>query len=202
MLGHDLWPASAALRWQAPCTPFWMTCRTDRHWLCRATRVPKCVQRPSNDCSSPETYTSSPARMMTSNVPWWSNSRGRCRAWFIATWRPAGPGILWMLCLPALLCTYNSTHHSDIGMAPRAMNRAIAELQAQPWQPDFTQGLYAETYHALLKSAGMYRGRNTHAQVEMQEGHEMRTQESQGAPPRQWTWTHGYWPCHHKAPST
>ena len=29
-------------------------------------------------------------------------------------------------------------------------------LLAQPWQPDFTQGLYAETYHALLKSAGMY----------------------------------------------
>ena len=29
-------------------------------------------------------------------------------------------------------------------------------LPAQPWQPDFTQGLYAETYHALLKSAGMY----------------------------------------------
>ena len=26
-------------------------------------------------------------------------------------------------------------------------------LPAQPWQPDFTQGLYAETYHALLKSA-------------------------------------------------
>ena len=29
-------------------------------------------------------------------------------------------------------------------------------LPAQPWQPDFTQSLYAETYHALLKSAGMY----------------------------------------------
>ena len=29
-------------------------------------------------------------------------------------------------------------------------------LLAQPSQPDFTQGLYAETYHALLKSAGMY----------------------------------------------
>ena len=29
-------------------------------------------------------------------------------------------------------------------------------LLAQPWQLDFTQGLYAETYHAQLKSAGMY----------------------------------------------
>ena len=29
-------------------------------------------------------------------------------------------------------------------------------LPAQPWQPDFKQGLYEETYHALLKSAGMY----------------------------------------------
>ena len=29
-------------------------------------------------------------------------------------------------------------------------------LPAQPWQPDLTQGLYAETYHALLKSAVMY----------------------------------------------
>ena len=28
-------------------------------------------------------------------------------------------------------------------------------LPAQPWQPDFMQGLYAETYHTLLKSAGM-----------------------------------------------
>ena len=29
-------------------------------------------------------------------------------------------------------------------------------LPAKPWQPDFVQGLYAETYHALLNSAGMY----------------------------------------------
>ena len=29
-------------------------------------------------------------------------------------------------------------------------------LPAQPWQPNFTQGLDAETYHALLKSARMY----------------------------------------------
>ena len=29
-------------------------------------------------------------------------------------------------------------------------------LPAQPWQPDFMQGLYAETYHALLKFSGMY----------------------------------------------
>ena len=29
-------------------------------------------------------------------------------------------------------------------------------LPAQPWQPDFTQGLYAETYHVLPKTAGMY----------------------------------------------
>ena len=29
-------------------------------------------------------------------------------------------------------------------------------LPAQPWQPDFMQGLYAETYHAVLKSVGMY----------------------------------------------
>ena len=29
-------------------------------------------------------------------------------------------------------------------------------LPAQPWQPDFTQGLYAETCHALLKSERMY----------------------------------------------
>ena len=27
---------------------------------------------------------------------------------------------------------------------------------AQPWQPDFLQGLYAETYHAILKFSGMY----------------------------------------------
>ena len=30
-------------------------------------------------------------------------------------------------------------------------------LPAQPYQPDFTQGLYAKTYQALLKSSGMYR---------------------------------------------
>ena len=29
-------------------------------------------------------------------------------------------------------------------------------LPAQSWQPDFMQGLYAETYHALLKFSGMY----------------------------------------------
>ena len=29
-------------------------------------------------------------------------------------------------------------------------------LLAQPWQPDFMQGLYAEFYHAVLKSTGMY----------------------------------------------
>ena len=29
-------------------------------------------------------------------------------------------------------------------------------LPAQTWQPDFIQGLYAETYHTLLKSSGMY----------------------------------------------
>ena len=29
-------------------------------------------------------------------------------------------------------------------------------LLAQPWQPDFMQGLYAETYHALLKFSGRY----------------------------------------------
>ena len=29
-------------------------------------------------------------------------------------------------------------------------------LPAQPWQPDNKQGLYAEAYHALLKSSGMY----------------------------------------------
>ena len=29
-------------------------------------------------------------------------------------------------------------------------------LPDQPWQLDFEQGLYAETYHALLKSSGMY----------------------------------------------
>ena len=84
------------------------TCRTDRHWLCRVTRALKCVQRPSSNCSSLETYTSSPARMMTSNVPWWSASKGRCRAWFIATWQPTGPGVC-MDVLQALLSTYNST---------------------------------------------------------------------------------------------
>ena len=29
-------------------------------------------------------------------------------------------------------------------------------LLTQPWQPDFKWGLYAETYHSLLKSSGMY----------------------------------------------
>ena len=29
-------------------------------------------------------------------------------------------------------------------------------LPAQPWQLDFEQGLYADTYHALLKSCDMY----------------------------------------------
>ena len=29
-------------------------------------------------------------------------------------------------------------------------------LPTQPWQPDFKWGLYAETYHSLLKSSGMY----------------------------------------------
>ena len=29
-------------------------------------------------------------------------------------------------------------------------------LLAQPWQPDYMQGLYAETYHSLLKFSGMY----------------------------------------------
>ena len=29
-------------------------------------------------------------------------------------------------------------------------------LSSQPWQPDFTQGLYVETYHAPLKSSGIY----------------------------------------------
>ena len=29
-------------------------------------------------------------------------------------------------------------------------------LPAQPWQPDFERGLYAEAYHALVKSSGMY----------------------------------------------
>ena len=28
-------------------------------------------------------------------------------------------------------------------------------LLAQPWQQDFMQGLYAEFYHAVLKSTGM-----------------------------------------------
>ena len=29
-------------------------------------------------------------------------------------------------------------------------------LPAQPWQPDFKRGLYAEAYHGLVRSAGMY----------------------------------------------
>ena len=37
--------------------------------------------------------------------------------------------------------------------------------------------------------------------LKRKKGHETWTQESQGAPPGQWTWTHGYWPCHHKAQS-
>ena len=101
----------------------------DRHWLCRATRAPKCVQRPSNDCSSPETYTSSPARMITSNVPWWSTFRGRCRARFIATWRPTGPGISWTFCRP---CCALITPHITAPLAwRRAVNWAVAE---QVWE--------------------------------------------------------------------
>ena len=45
------------------------------------------------------------------------------------------------------------------------------------------------------------RGRNTRAQVKTQEGRETRTQESQGSPPRQWTWMHGCWPYHHSPPT-
>ena len=48
---------------------------------------------------------------------------------------------------------FNSAH-MDLNQACLVVDRR--PLPAQPWQPDFTQGLYAETYHALLKSAGMY----------------------------------------------
>ena len=44
--------------------------------------------------------------------------------------------------------------HMDLNQACLVVDGG--PLPAQPWQPDFTQGLYAETYHALLKSAGMY----------------------------------------------
>ena len=44
--------------------------------------------------------------------------------------------------------------HMDLNQACLVVDGPL--LPAQPWQTDFTQGLYAETYHALLKSTGMY----------------------------------------------
>ena len=45
---------------------------------------------------------------------------------------------------------FNFTH-MDLNQACLVVDRWL--LPAQPWQPDFMQGLYAETYQALLKSA-------------------------------------------------
>ena len=55
---------------------------------------------------------------MTSNVPWWSASRGHCRAWYITTWRPTGPGVLWTFCRPC--CALITPHIT----APLAWRRA------------------------------------------------------------------------------
>ena len=54
-----------------------------------------------------------------------------------------------IFCSPAFNCV-----HMDLNQACLVVDGR--PLTAQPWQPDFTQGLYAETYHTLLKSAGMY----------------------------------------------
>ena len=107
MPGYDLLPASAALRQRLPCRPIWMRW-TSHHWSCRAARAVKCVQHPSNDCSILGTYTSSPVRMTTSNVPWGNASKGPCRAWFVATWQPTGRSVLWTSCWP---CCAPTTPH-------------------------------------------------------------------------------------------
>ena len=44
--------------------------------------------------------------------------------------------------------------HMDLNQACLVVDER--PLMAQAWQPGFTQGLYAETYHALLKSDEMY----------------------------------------------
>ena len=126
----------------APCRLLWTTCRMDRHWLYRGTRASKCVQRPTKDCSSPETYTSSPARMMTSNVPWWSASRGCCRAWFITTWCPTGPGVLRKFCRPC--CALITPHIT----APLAWHHA-------PW----TRPLQSKTGTPVLATMSTMLGR-------------------------------------------
>ena len=100
------------MRQRPPCWPFWTRWEMSRHWPCGARQS---VWHPSSGCSSPGIYTSLPARMPTSYALWWNASKGHCRAWFIATWQPA------------LLHTYNSTHHSTIGMAPLAVNWTNAE---------------------------------------------------------------------------
>ena len=46
--------------------------------------------------------------------------------------------------------------HMDLNQACSVVDGR--PLPAQPWQVDFMQGLYAETYHALLKSTRMYPG--------------------------------------------
>ena len=49
--------------------------------------------------------------------------------------------------------TFNFAH-TELNSACLVVNGR--PLPAQPGQPDFMQGLYAETYHALLKFSGMY----------------------------------------------
>ena len=63
-----------------------------------------------------------------------------------------GPQVHWLQCSGSSRCQRG---------CPTAANSAWLvvdgrPLLAQPWQPDFESGLYSETYHALLKSSGMY----------------------------------------------
>ena len=50
----------------------------------------------------------------------------------------------------------NPFNFAHIGLNSACLAVDGRPLPAQPWQPDFMQGLYAETYHALLKFSGMY----------------------------------------------
>ena len=61
-------------------------------------------------------------------MPWWSASKGCCRAWFIVTWRPTGPEVLWMSCRP---CCALITPHITVpwhGAARRELGRCRASL--------------------------------------------------------------------------
>ena len=50
----------------------------------------------------------------------------------------------------------NPFNFAHIGLNSACLGVDGRPIPAQPWQPDFMQGLYAETYHALLKFSGMH----------------------------------------------